>query len=297
MKPKLKLGFTDTHEHIATFFYNILSTRYDITIDHANPEYLIFGDENFGESNKLFSRKDVVKIFYTGENRRPDKYDCDYAISFDHIYSNWHYRMPLFVIYMWALKHIHKTRFSFNYIFNPEVKEKTNFASFVVSNPNCQTRNDFFNQLSTYKRVDSAGKLFNNTQIDLKGEEAKIDFLSSRKFNICFESYSNPGYVTEKILHAFYAQTIPIYWGSNTIGSDFNPKAFINVHDFKNMESVVEFVKMLDEDDDLYQSMLMQPKFINNLPPSYVVIDNFLNWFDAIVYRKIEKRENPVIYF
>lgn len=297
MKPKLKLGFTDTHEHIATFFYNVLARRFDIDLDNDNPDFLIFGDENFGTDNTKFSRKDVVKIFYTGENRRPEKYDCDYAISFDHNLNNWHYRLPLFVVYMWALENIHKTNYKYEYIFEPRVKEKTGFASFVVSNPNCKQRNDFFTSLSEYKKVDSGGKLFNNIQVNLEGEEAKIDFLSSRKFNICFESASYPGYVTEKILHAFYAQTVPIYWGSPSIAADFNNYAFINVHRFKNFDSAIEYVKKLDEDDNAYNAMLAQPKFVHNIPPYYVNLDNFLNWFDAIVYRKIKKREDTHIYF
>lgn len=297
MKPKLKLGFADTHEHIATFFFNVLSRRFDIELDNDNPDYLIFGDENFGTDNTKFSRKDVVKIFYTGENRRPEKYDCDYAISFDHSLNAWHYRLPLFVIYMWALENIHKTKYNYEYIFQPEVKEKTGFATFVVSNPNCTQRNDFYHKLSEYKKVDSGGKLFNNISANLTGEEAKIDFLASRKFNICFESGSHPGYVTEKILHAFYAQTVPIYWGSPSIAADFNNYAFINTHRFKNFDLVIDYVKRLDEDEDQYRFMLAQPKFTHNIPPFYVSLDNFLNWFDAIVYRGIKKREDTHIYF
>jgi hypothetical protein len=297
MKSKLKLGFTDTHEHIAAFFTSILSKRYDVELDYDSPDFLIFGDENFGTNNKNFNKKDVVKIFYTGENRRPEKYDCDYAISFDHNFNSWHYRLPLFVVYMWSLEKIHKTKYNFNYIFKPEVKEKTSFASFVVSNPNCKERNDFFQQLSNYKKVDSGGKLFNNIEANLSGEESKIEFLSSRKFNICFESMSHPGYVTEKILHAFYAQTIPIYWGSPTIAADFNQNAFINVHKYGSFNDVIKFVEKVDNDDDLYNRIIAQPKFMHNIPPSYLILENFLNWFDAIVYKRILKREDTIIYF
>ena len=298
MKPKLKLGFADTHDHLATFFASALSQRYELEIDNQNPEFLLFGDENFGTSNKRFSRKDVVKIFYTGENRRPEKYDCDYAISFDHNFNTWHYRLPLFIVYMWALEHIHKTKYAYDYIFNPEVKEKSAFCSFVVSNPNCKERNDFFHKLSEYKTVDSGGRLFNNIKANLDGEAAKIDFLSTRKFNICFEPMSHPGYVTEKILHAFYAGTIPIYWGSPSVATDFNEKAFVNLHKFRNADEASEYVKYLDSNDGAYNAMLEQPKFTCNIPPSYMILDNFLNWFDAIVYKKSFKRkEETLIYF
>lgn len=289
---KLKLGFTDTHDHIIQFFASLLANRFDVEIDNKNPDYLIFGDENFGNQNLNFNKKDVVKIFYTGENRRPENYDCHYAISFDHNFSSWHYRLPLFVIYMWSLDQIHSTPFQYYHLLgNFPAMEKTGFASFVVGNPGCEERNEFFKKLNEVKRVDSGGKLFNNINASLDGEEAKINFLAERKFNICFESQSYPGYVTEKILHAFYAKTIPIYWGSTTVESDFNSRAFVNVHDFANFDEAIEHILMLDSDDNLYQRMLAEPAFASNVPRDYVILNNFLNWFESIVYNRIDARE------
>lgn len=290
---KLRLGITDTHEHLAHFFIAVLGARYDVelvNLDKDTPDVLLFGDNNFGNNNMKFSRDDCTKLLYTGENQRPEDYDCDYAISFDHNFEPWHYRLPLYVIYMWALEYIHKTKYDYNYIFNPTVKKKTDFASFVVSNPKCEERNNFFKELSKYKKVDSAGKLYNNINANLDGEQAKIDFLSTRKFNICFEPESYPGYTTEKILHAFYAGTVPIYWGSETIANDFNPAAFINVHDFNSPEEAIDYIIEVDQDDDVYASYVNAPKFLNGIPPSHILLDNFLNWFDAVVYKKINKR-------
>lgn len=289
---KLKLGFADTHEHLATFFHSLLANRYDIEVDNENPDYLIFGDRNFGESNKKFSKKDVVKIFYTGENQRPDDYDCHYAISFDHNFNPWHYRLPLFVIYMWSLEHIHKLNYSYYYLLGErEIKNKTDFCSFVVGNPNCKERNEFFEKLHAIKKVDSGGRVFKNVEGELIGEQAKIDFLSTRKFNICFEPYSHPGYITEKMLHAFYAGTVPIYWGNPMASSDFNSRAFINVHDFDSLDEAVEYVLHVDSDDKIYQSYLNEPPLLNGLPKDYMLLTNFLNWFDAVVYNKIDMRQ------
>ena len=50
------------------------------------------------------------------------------------------------------------------------------------------------------------------------------------------------GYVTEKMLNAFYSGAIPIYWGSSNINDLFNKKAFINVSDYKNVEECVDFI-------------------------------------------------------
>lgn len=288
MKAKLKLGFTDTHEHLATFFYSVLQQRYDIElVTHGTPDFLIFGDRNFGENNRKFSRADCTKIFYTGENQRPEHYDCDYAISFDLTTNPRHYRLPLYVVYMWALDNIHRTGFNYNTLWNvPQQKEKTSFCSFVVSNPNCPERNEFFKLLNKEKPVDSGGRLYNNIKTNLDGETAKIDFLSTRKFNICFEAYSYPGYTTEKILHAFYARTIPIYWGNPNVGIDFNRDAFIDVSRYGSTEEVIKHILYLDEHENAYNDMVNQPPFMYNIPTPVTQLDNFLNWFDAIVYKK-----------
>ena len=130
---KLKLGFTDTHDHLARFFHTLLANRYDVEIDNKNPDYLIFGDRNFGENNKNYDNKDIVKIFYTGENQRPDDYDCHYAISFDHNFNTWHYRLPLFIIYMWSLDQIHQTGYNYYYLLGDrEIKEKTDFCHVTI---------------------------------------------------------------------------------------------------------------------------------------------------------------------
>lgn len=291
MKKTLKLGFTDTHDHIATFFYNILRTRYNIEIDNENPECLIFGDDNFGHNNKRFMRDNVLKIFYTGENRRPENFDCDYAISFDHNFNSWHYRLPLFVICMWTMEHIHKAGYRYDHILNlPEPEKKTDFCSFVVSNPHCEQRNIFFDKLNSVKKVDSAGKFKNNINVDLKTLNDKINFISKRKFNICFENSSYPGYVTEKILDSFYARSIPIYWGSQTVDVDFNPNSFINVNNYSNVEDVINDIMQIDSNDDLYNHIVNQPKFKYNIPPNYFFIENLLNWFDAAISRKLEAK-------
>lgn len=288
---KLKIGFADTHDHLAKFFYSVLSARYDIELNNSDPDYLIFGDRNFGNDNLRYDKNKVTKIFYTGENQRPEDYDCHYAISFDHNFQPWHYRLPLFVIYMWAWKNIHNLVYDMDYILDDiRINKKHSFASFVVSNPNCQERNEFFKLLNEYKTVDSGGKLFNNKKISVQGEQGKIDFLSYRKFNICFEPYKYPGYTTEKIMHAFYAGTIPIYWGNELVSSDFNRDAFINVHDFNTFQDAIDYIIRVDTDDELYDNILHAPKFVNNIPPHYLILDNFLNWFDSIVYNKILHR-------
>ena len=48
------------------------------------------------------------------------------------------------------------------------------------------------------------------------------------------ENSKNETYITEKILHGFCANTIPIYWGSDYITQYFNEDRFINVENFND---------------------------------------------------------------
>jgi alpha(1,3/1,4) fucosyltransferase len=290
MKKTVRLSFTDTNEQIATFFVSVLSQKYDVVIDHHNPTYLFFGDRNFGENNLTYDPNKVTKIFYTGENQRPWDYQAHYAISFDHIENEKHYRLPLYVIYDFdnARKGIPNVKTYDRKA--DDVKDKTGFCSFVVRNPNCQKRNDFYHKLSQYKKIDSGGPLFNNIGYVLPyGDDsmkAKLEWLPKYKFNMCFENSSYPGYATEKLYEALLGNTIPIYWGSQTIEVDFNPKAFLNWYDYKNDEDFLNAIIELDNDQEKYMNMYLQPMFTNGMN-RFMKIDNFLMWFDNNVYKDI----------
>jgi hypothetical protein len=52
-------------------------------------------------------------------------------------------------------------------------------------------------------------------------------------------------------MHALITDTIPIYWGNPLASLDFNPKAFINCHDYKSFDEVIELVKEIDSNETL----------------------------------------------
>jgi hypothetical protein len=291
MKKPLRLGFTDTNSQIATFFATILGRNFEITIDNENPEYLIFGDKNFGQNNLTYDPNKTVKIFYTGENQRPWDYQAHYAISFDHVENDKMYRLPLYVIYDWHNRMKNETSwFTYRrYETDLDADKKQKFCSFVVRNPNCQRRNDFFHKLSKHKHVDSGGPLFNNIGYVLDygdaAMKAKNDWLRDYKFNICFENSSYPGYTTEKLYEAYIGGTIPIYWGSPTIEVDFNPNAFLNWYDYGSDEALIEEVLMLDSNPHRYKEMYMQPLFTKDNFNRFIDVSKLLTWFETNVYR------------
>jgi alpha(1,3/1,4) fucosyltransferase len=280
-KNTLRLGFADTFDGAKEYFTSLLSKRFEIVRDDERPDYLIFGDRNFGESNLRY--ENCIRIFFTGENQRHTDYKCHYAISFDHPTDNRMFRLPLYLIY----------EFDHHIWQNKQARDENDrinkgFCSFVVKNPGCQYRNEYFHRLSQYKQVSSGGPLFNNMDGWRPESVAdKVKFMSNYKFNLCFENSSYPGYCTEKLFEALCAKTIPIYWGSPTAALDFNPRAFLNRYDYASDDEFIAKIIELDTDREAYNQIYMQPmfrddEFIRTFNP-----DNFLNWFEQNVYHGV----------
>lgn len=223
----------------------ILKKRYQIVISDS-PDYIISYNE-FPD----YIQYPGVRIHVIGENIRPDFNLCDYAIGFDHInFDDRYIRWPLYARYendfTRALK---KNEIS--------TGEKQKFCNFIVSNNRADAyREQFFLLLNQYKKIDSGGRFLNNIGGPV---DNKRKFQEQYKFSLAFENSSTKGYVTEKIIQAWAAGTIPIYWGDPLINKEFNPKAFINCKDFDSDEEVIAYIKKIDNDAELFQKILREP--------------------------------------
>jgi len=243
------------------YFTNLLREGFSVEIS-SNPDFLFYSV--FGSSH---TRYQSTKIFYTGENISPVFSDvdptrgCHWAFSFDYSRDPRNYRLPHYLLYpgYYELSQRPDPQSS---LFDRK------FCSFVVSNGSSSPRNEFFNLLSRYKPVDSGGRFMNNLG-RLVGD--KIEFLRDYKFNICFENDAHRGYnehyTTEKLPQALSSHTLPIYFGNTDIEKEFNPKSFIDVRNFSNFSSAVEYIIELDRDKDKYLEVLRQRPFLDNEPP------------------------------
>lgn len=147
------------------------------------------------------------------------------------------------------------------------MQNKQYFANFISSHESeYNLRGDFFKKLCQYKRVESPGSYLNNmpdgSVVNWK-DDSKIEFQRKCKFTLCFESTAHYGFVTEKIMDAFYADTIPVYYGSETVTDIFNKDAFINCADYESFDAVIEKIKELDQNDEKYLAMLRQPILVD----------------------------------
>ena len=271
-RPRLTMRIVDWWEEdneqnfYANPFIKILQSRFDITYA-KDPDFLLYSV--FGKEHLHFS---CPRIFYTGENIRTNWNFADYALDFDFMeFGERHLYFSIFWLFsqdivLASQKHLHAERFA---------ASKERFCAFLVSNPDGDPiRKNLFHTIHAYKHVDSAGAWLNNTPPiggrDTDFAQAKRHWLASYRFNLCPENSSHKGYLTEKIIQAHASGCIPIYWGDETLCDPrydsyrptLNPKALINAHDYATLEELIEAIKRIEEDKNLYRAMLKEPAFL-----------------------------------
>jgi hypothetical protein len=79
------------------------------------------------------------------------------------------------------------------------------------------------------------------------------------RFAMAFESSRHEHYVTEKIVNAFAAGAIPIYYGSPAIERWFNRRAMIDVSQFPTLADAAAYVLTVADNVSLAASYLRQP--------------------------------------
>ena len=289
----IKVKFTDFHQtfsyHRPSVVTGLFDKYYNICVSD-DPDFLFYSV--FGNEHEKY---DCTKIFTTVENRHNyldyngnrsrngirqiDFRECDFAISHYYLEDPRHYRMPLYfrIEGFEGMKKLKK-----NDNIEEIIKSKTKFCCFVYSNKTAVRRINFFKKLNQYKKVDSAGKVLNNTGFLAPRGQKFFEFLRQYKFIITFENYSDPGYTTEKMFWPMRVRAIPIYWGNPWIDREFNSASFINCHDYARDEEVIARVIELDNNEELYRQVLAEPYFQSNQIPESFQIKNILNFFDKI---------------
>lgn len=240
------------------YFYNLLSEYYNVIIDGVNPDLVFYSC--FGYDHLKYNCK---RIFFTGENKKPDYLACDFAFSFSFNAKKNHFRLPLYLFYIDDHKMINKLEnLQTKEIYQQIWAKKTRFCCMIVSNPRASKRIEFFHKLSKIKKVDSGGKVLNNVGGRVKD---KMEFINDYKFVFSFENESQEGYTTEKIVEPIFKDCIPIYWGNKKVHKDFNVGRFINYHDFNSEEELIGKLIQIDQNFDLAVEMISQPVFSNEI--------------------------------
>jgi hypothetical protein len=275
--------------------HNVLKKYYDVEVSD-NPDYVFYH-----ESSYEYLKYDCVRINYTGENISANFNLCDYAIGFDYMsFEDRYYRLPIYTgSLFYREKEIEQAKkidiFKKQQTTLIDLKKKEEFCSFVYSNYlGDKNRKLFFNKLSRYKKINSGGKYLNNIGYIV---DNKLNFESKHKFSIAFENSSRSGYTTEKLLNSIVANTIPIYWGNPKIEKEFNTKRFINCHEYENYDQVIEKIKEIDNNDNLYLQIINEEIFNKNYDIKKIQLDFELflkNIFDQPIEKAYRRTINPM---
>lgn len=265
---KIKVNYIDTSKPIINgiiqdekmkYIHNRLKKYYDVEITDIDPQF-VFGDIYGCE----FIKYDCIRIGCTVEEYTPEFNVYDYVIS---IFDEFKFKDRIFCLKI--LLYLDLSRKSMEFAQKRErfsvedLKKKTDFCSFVQSKSMGadSARLEFFQKLSEYKKVNSGGRVFNNVGGRVSD---KLEFERKHKFSISFINGRNYT-LQDRPLDAFAAGTLPIYWGNPDIGKVYNTKAFVNCMDYKNFDEVVERIKEIDNNDDLYIKMMNEPIFVGNV--------------------------------
>ncbi len=229
----------------------------NIPLEECEKADFILGDTFYPE----IERFNGVRILQTGENHPVDLNRFDYCLTHElvendrcHRYPYWQYhclRSPLFREQLLAPRQITADEL---------IAEQRDFCAFVCRNPKGKERNNLVRELMKHRKVSCGGPFMNNIGYILpRPYEVKQEFQHKHYFSIAYENESSPGYQTEKIVDAFLSKSIPIYWGNPRVTEEFNPKAFVNAHDFKSTKALVQYVLELAESPRDMAEMLSQP--------------------------------------
>lgn len=131
------------------------------------------------------------------------------------------------------------------------------FMHYTASN--CvQYRDDAFDLISQFKQVDALGKCKSNKQRNGNWFGNSNGIFTKYRFSLCMENSNKSGYITEKILNAFFSGSIPVYYGTNEIFNIFNRRAFI-YYDILRPNDAIQKIKYLEQNPNEYNKMLNEP--------------------------------------
>ena len=260
-KKKIVIYFADLYnrDFRQKWIKSELGDKFNIEFDSENPDYVIFNI--FGCYHLDEKYKDAIKVAHFTENKIIDFREADYAIGQQHInYLDRYFRRPFFIFSL-----INNTNKDFQEIREQVLKNpiREKFCAAVISNSGWTDgfRRLFYKELNKYKEIDMGGYYHNNVGGPVRD---KKKFLRKYKFSIAMENTKSDGYISEKIIDAFLAGNIPIYYGDYMVEEYINPKAFILIKGEKDMMEKIEYIKKIDNDDELYRSFLREKVLIDD---------------------------------
>ena len=296
MKKQLKITFVDIVDKIDLKTYLItraLLEKYDLKIDNNNPDLAICDMWGLRHIDV-----EVPKIYFSLETYifANDFYDiyiggCDLGagkIQWNTIVEEMYFPQIQNNKYIGNIKKYRNIK-------------KTKFCAFLYKNYHARERIQFCKKLMKYKFVDCLGSVLNNTKLDKTEtryvsdwDDKAMNIYKDYKFVIAFENSSSLGYISEKILLPLSVGSIPIYWGAPDVKDYINPECFINVNDFDSFEDCIEYVKKVDNDDELYQKYINAKPILASSKLHNMTYDKLKKWLLPNVEKILSSNYKPI---
>jgi len=210
----------------------------------------------FGDFKKFENKKNILTVQYSGEVNYNDPNLFNINIIPGIHPSN---KNVIVIPHMYIHCYVNNLNMNNLTIRRRLLEDKKEFCLFSVSNPNSEKRIDFFKQLSKYKKVNSCGKVLNNTGYNCPGNHDSDEYrnyISQYKFMICFENSSLKNYLTEKLVNAYISGTIPIYWGCPNVEDYIDISSILYLRpDYtqEELQNIINEIIALDNSPELYK--------------------------------------------
>ena len=231
-------------------------------------------------------RKNAKKsIWYTGENERPPQGEWDGYLSFDtNLPRERSVYFPLWFLTSTNLfRSTNKTYWGSSV---PSLSELMDGRKLKVRNKKFVSA---FIGKSYPMRLHAIEYLSQINKVDIFGSSVRsmvktpADIAKNYRYVLCFENDIYPGYITEKPFEAYFAGTIPLYYGLD-IQMYLNPKAVINLLDFTDFELWINYIKELENNTNIYKKIYEQPILLKQ--PS---LNHVINLIRRVLEVKIEE--------
>ncbi|MEQ1525781.1 MAG: glycosyltransferase family 10 [Gallionella sp.] len=114
----------------------------------------------------------------------------------------------------------------------------------------------------------------------------KHELLSRYKFTIAYENTAYPGYVTEKIIDAMVAGSVPLYLGAPDIIEQLPAEAFIDARAFSSPEAITAYLAQMTESEAITKIAAGQ-KFLQSSQGQRHTYEGFAEWIVSLASDKV----------
>jgi hypothetical protein len=314
MKPNIKITRANCSRDSAAAFFEyikyLLNRKYNVIVTNTEPDLVICSNlcANKGMIDEITGQECMASVEYEGKKRvfvsgeavedfsRFISLPNDYAIGMPFSILNERCLPCQFhsVVQGWWLQGICEL-VEPGWMTAPKsyekIKEFKKYFCGIVQNSQVDYRRRMFDALHSYQFVRAVGAFETNVDDYDRGHDEKTGYGNKHKFmkdcwfSLQIQTHLINYFSQEKMIQAFAANTIPIFWGNQKILEDgWNPEAFINCHDFNDdIDVVVEEVKRIYQDEKLLKQKIEAPIFVNNILPKDYEEDYIFSFLEKVI--------------